>query len=447
MEANTIDRTLLQVRQLLKVDDVAGAIRLIEELLPPDQADVFEELALELQELLLPALETEDAAGILEELEDEEAAELATRIKADALAPIVDEMAPDEAADLLGDLDPRLTTATLAHMQEANEVRPLLLHPDETAGGLMTSEYLAFPGSMRAGSVLTAIKEWHPRGRDSTHYIVVDAQEHLIGIVSLLDLVIAPANATLISLMDAQVLRVHADDDQETAARLMARYDLVAVPVVDADDRLVGVITVDDLVAVLEDEATEDIHRTSGSEPLNRPYLDASIGSIVWKRLGWLLLLFVTGTLTGTVMRLFQRDLAQMVALTVFIPLLIGTGGNAGSQSTATIIRALAVGDIDLDDARIVLWRELWTAILLGLLLAAIAYFRAITWGNSAAISLVVASSILGIVIWADCVGSVLPLVAANLRIDPALVSGPLMSTLVDATGLLIYFTIAGLLL
>jgi len=447
MDAAVLESTLLRVRQLIEADDIGAAIKLIEGLYPADQADLFEELELDQQQTLLPALDIEDAADILEDMEDPEAAELAAMIDADALAHIVDEMAPDKAADLLGDLAPSLTTATLEHMEDSEEVRPLLLHPDETAGGLMTSEYLAFPGAMRADAVLAAIRDWHTKGIESTHYFVVDPAQRLLGIVSLLDLVRADGNERIDVLMDSHVLTVNVGDDQEAAARLMTRYDLYAVPVVDDRDHVVGVITVDDLVDVMEDEATEDIHRISGVEPLRRPYLDAGILSLVWRRIGWLLLLFVTGTLTGSVMRLFQNSLPNMVTLTVFVPLLIGTGGNAGSQSTATIIRALAVGDVDYWDAGRVLWRELRTAILLGVLLATIAYFRSLAWGNSPAISAVVASSILGIVIWADCVGALLPIVASRLKIDPALISGPLMSTLVDATGLLIYFTIASAVL
>ena len=447
MDAAVLDSTLFNVRQLIEADDISGAIKLIEGLYPADQADLFEELELDQQQTLLPAFDTESAADILEDMEDPEAADLAGLIDADALAHIIDEMAPDKAADLLGDLAPSLTTATLEYMADSEEVRPLLLHPDKTAGGLMTSEYLAFPGPMRANAVLAAIREWHSKGIESTHYFVVDAAQRLIGVVGLLDLVRADGAERIDSLMDPKVLTVSVGDDQETAAKLMTRYDLIAIPVVDDQNRIAGVITVDDLVDVLEDEATEDIHRISGVEPLNRPYLDAGIFSLVWRRIGWLLLLFVTGTLTGSVMRLFQGNLPDMVALTVFVPLLIGTGGNAGSQSTATIIRALAVGDIDWWDAGRVFWRELRTALLLGLLLAVIAFFRSLAWGNSPAISGVVSCSIFGIVIWADCIGALLPIVAARLRIDPALISGPLMSTLVDATGLLIYFSIAAAVL
>jgi len=447
MPSDLVERRLLRVHRLLQEGEVTKASQLVESLLPADRADLFEELDLQEQDVLIPQFEVEESADILEELEEEEAAQVAARINVSELASIIDEMAPDEAADLLGDLEPALGQATLAYMSQAEEVSPLLLHSDETAGGLMTSEYLAFPQSMWAGRVLAAMRDWEPKGQESPYLFVVDEGTHLVGVVNVLDVIRAEPQEPLFSLMDSNVLKVHVGDDQETAARLMARYDLVAVPVVDDEDRLVGVITVDDLVEVLEEEATEDIQRIAGSEPLERPYLDVSIPSVVWKRLGWLLLLFVTGTLTGSVMRLFQDQLSEMVILSVFIPLLIGTGGNVGSQATVTIIRALAVGHIGLSDALQVLWRELRIAILLGLLLSGIAYARALTWSDSPRTAVIVASSIFAIVLWADSVGALLPIAAAKLRIDPALISGPLMSTLVDATGLLIYFSIARLVL
>ena len=393
MDLDTVDGGLFKVRELLEQNDIDGAIDLIESLLPADQADVFEELDPEQQDTLLPQLETEYAADILQELGDEEAAELAARIDADTLAPIVDEMEPDEAADLLGDLDPSLSMDTLAQMQDADEVKPLLLHSDQTAGGLMTSEYLAFPQNMRVEQALAAVRAWTPKGRESAYLFAVDQQGYLVGTVNLFQMLRADPKTPLSALMDSEVLRVQTSDDQETAARLMARYDLTAVPVVDEDGRLVGVITVDDLVAVLEEEATEDIQRIAGSEPLDRPYLDAGVVSMAWKRLGWLLLLFVTGTLTGSVMRLFEGLLSRMVVLIVFVPLLIGTGGNAGSQTTATIIRALAVGDISLRDSWRVIWHEFRAAIILGILLSVIAYLRAVTWGTSPAMAAVVAGS------------------------------------------------------
>jgi magnesium transporter len=447
METTVVDETLQHVRDLLEVNDVAGAIRLIETLRPADQAEIFDELPEDQQGELFTQLETEDAADILEKLDDEGAAELAARIDADVLAQIVDEMETDEAADLLGDLDPSLSTATLSQLSEPDEIRPLLLHPDETAGGLMTSEYLAFPQSMTVQRVIAALRQWSPKGSETPYLFVVDRDDRIVGVATPLQVIRAEPTQTLASIMDPEVVTVRADADQETTARLMARYDLGAVPVVDEEGRLVGIITSDDLVDVLEGAATEDIQRIAATEPLDRPYLDTSVTRAAWKRLGWLLLLFVTGTLTGTVMRLFENQLDQVITLAVFIPLLIGTGGNAGAQTTATIIRALSVGEIDLGDFVRVLWHEMRTALLLAVLLSLVAFARALFWEDSLEIALVVSGSIFAIVVWANTVGALLPLLAEKLHIDPALVSGPLMSTLVDATGLLIYFSIARLIL
>lgn len=221
----------------------------------------------------------------------------------------------------------------------------------------------------------------------------------------------------------------------------------MTLPVVDASRRLLGIITVDDLVDVLEDEATEDIQRLGGALPLERRYLDTSVWQVAWKRVGWLLLLFVTETFTGSVLRHFGGVLSAEVALAFFVPLLIGTGGNAGSQTTATIIRALAVGDVGWRDVLKVFWHESRAGLLLGLAMAVVGFIRALTWGTALLLALAVSVALLSIVLWANMMGSLLPLAANRLRIDPAIVSGPFMSTLVDATGLFIYLTIAKMIL
>lgn len=447
MELYLVDKALAQVRAHLEANDLDGAVAIIEALRPADKADVFGELHLEQQENLLPRLDVVHAADILEELEDEDAAQLAQRLDVDTLAPILDEMEPDEAADLLGDLLPQHVTAALAQMTDPDEVRPLLLHPDETAGGLMTSEFLILRRRMTAIEALAAVRRWAPEVETAHYLFVVDQEGRLCGIVSLMQLIKAPPTALVVDLMDPDVIHVPTDADQEECARLMARYDIPALPVVDESNHVVGVITVDDLVDVLEDEATEDIQRLGGAEPLDQPYLDAKVTRVAWKRLGWLLLLFVTETFTGSVLRHFQLELDTIVALAFFVPLLIGTGGNAGSQTTATITRALAVGEIGLRDGLRVFWHETRTGLILGLLMAAVAFIRALTWGVTTPLALAVATSIFAIVLWANGVGAILPLLAARVGIDPAIVSGPFMSTLVDATGLFIYFTIAKLIL
>jgi magnesium transporter len=265
--------------------------------------------------------------------------------------------------------------------------------------------------------------------------------------VNLRQLIMADTDTPIAEIMDTEVISVPVGTDQEECARLMSRYDLLALPVVDQNLRLLGIITIDDVVDVFEEEATEDIQRLGGAEPLDQPYLTSGIFTVARKRIGWLMLLFLTESLTGTVLRHFEDELQAVVALTFFVPLLIGTGGNAGSQTTSTLIRALAVGDIDLRDTLTALWHELRVGFLLGLGMAVFAYGRALTWGTNSGLALTVSLAIFMIVVWANGLGAVLPMLAARFRIDPTVVSGPVMSTLVDATGLFIYFTIARIIL
>ncbi|GAB4433998.1 MAG: magnesium transporter [Anaerolineae bacterium] len=447
MEVRALDDILEQLRLALEHDDLAGAAAIIEALRPPDQAEVFSELDDSHQLALLPELNPADSADILEKLNDEEAAELALALPADTLTRIVDEMAPDEAADLLGDIPQAQAQAVLDRLEDPEEVHPLLLHPDESAGGLMTSEFLALRRRMTAAEAIDAIRAWKPDAESLYYLYVVDAHNVLSGVVNLRQLIIAAPSAPLSDIMDPNVITVPAGTDQEECARLMSRYDLLALPVVDEARRLIGVVTIDDVVDVLVDEATEDIQRLGGAQPLKTAYLETSVVTVFRKRIGWLLLLFLTESLTGSVLRHFEDELQAVVALSFFVPLLIGTGGNAGSQTTSTIIRALAVGEMGLRDALYSLWHELRVGFLLGLGMAGVAYVRAMTWGSSPELSLTVALAIFIIVVWANGLGSILPLLATLFRIDPTVVSGPVMSTLVDATGLFIYFTIARLVL
>ena len=442
-----LETTLKEVKAALEQHDVKRAAAIIESLRPADQAEIFSDLDEAEQRLLLTHLSPEDCADIFEELDDEQALELAREIPDEALIPIVDEMEPDEAADLLGDMRPERVKKLLAELEDPEEIRPLLLHPDETAGGLMTSEFLALRRRMSAAEAIEAIRQWQPEAETIYYLFVVDRYGRLVGVVNLRQLIVAPPDALIQDIMDEDVIFVTADVDQEEVARLMARYDLLALPVVDENKILLGVITFDDLVDVLEEEATEDLQRYGGAEPLERPYLDTSPVIITKKRIGWLLILFLTATLTGSVMKLFEDEIQAMVALTLFVPLLIGTGGNAGSQTTATIIRELATGNVEPRDALRVWWHEVRVAVLLGLGMAIPAFIRAITWVDNPMLAMTVAVSIVVLVLWATGVGSLLPLIAAKFGIDPALVSGPLMSTMVDATGLLIYFSIAKVLL
>lgn len=447
MELITLDSILAQLRAALESGDYAVASALIDGLRAVDQAELIGELDDVTQAALMPQLDPANSADILEEMDDHEAAELATALPLETLTRIVQEMEPDEAADLLGDIHPEQARAVLQGLEDPDEVRPLLLHADDTAGGLMTSDYVALRPRMTAREALEVMRTLKPLAEDLYDLFVVDAYGRLTGVVSLRDLVLAEPESTVGVLMDSDIIAVPSGTDQEACARLMLRYDLLALPVIDEQNRLVGVITIDDVADVLEDEATEDIQRFGGAQPLEKPYLDTAVTLVTRKRIGWLLLLFVTESLTGSVLRHFESELDVAVVLTFFIPLLIGTGGNAGSQTTSTIIRALAVGDISARDALRAFWHELRVGIMLGVGMAIVAYGRALLWGTSVPVATTVSLAILTIVLWANALGALLPLAASKLGIDPTVVSGPAMSTLVDATGLFIYLSIARALL
>jgi len=442
-----VNQALEKVRRYLEMGQVEEAIRVLEALRPADQAEVFEELNPEQQKGLLPRLDVSDSADILEYIEDERAAELANAMEPARLSRILDEMEPDEAADLLGDLPPSKAAELIKGMADAEEIIPLLAHPDDTAGGRMTTEFIALNRDMTVGEAIAYIREHRPRSQDIYYLYVVDDDGRLCGVVGFRELIAADPSTTLSEVMDPDVIFVKADMDQEECALLMSHYDLMALPVVDGERHLLGVITVDDIMDIIEEEATEDIQRMSGMEPLDTPYMEATLFSLIKKRFGWLMLLFVAEAFTGTVMRHFHSELEKAVALAFFVPLLIGTGGNAGSQATSMIIRGLAIGEIDWGDFLRVVLREVTAGLVLGAMVAGAGFLRALTWGSSPALALTVALSIVILITWANTIGALLPMAAHRLGIDPAVMSAPLLSTLVDATGLFIYFSIAKLVM
>lgn len=447
MEKRVIEEALAQVKTHLEVGDWEGAIAVLEALRPPDQADVFAKLPIENQEFLLPRMDVEDSADILEELEEEEAAELARRLPPSELGRILDEMEPDDAADLIGDLSPAHAAEAIAAMEEPEDVMPLLQYPDETAGGLMTSVPITLHAKMTVEEALDHVRRYAPDSDIIYYLFVVDKEGKLVGVASLRQLLVAPPHELVERVMDPDVIYVNHYADQEQCAHLISRYDLLALPVVDDEMHLLGMITVDDLMDVMEEEATEDFHLLGGSEPLREPYLSARIFSIVRRRVVWLFLLFVAELYTGTVLRAFEKELSEVVALSFFIPLLIGTGGNAGSQASTTITRALALGEVSFGDALRVLFKEIRLGLLLGSVIGLAGFLRAMTWGSGLRLSMTVGITMLTLIVWANLVGSLLPLLASRLRLDPAVLSAPFVTTLVDGTGLLFYLTIAKFIL
>ncbi|OGO11325.1 MAG: magnesium transporter [Chloroflexi bacterium RBG_13_68_17] len=450
MEQTLIDSTLKSIQAALERGDLEAALACLLRLRPEDRADAFADLDDDDQAALLPRFGVPDAADLLEDLDDDQAADAAEALPIGQLADVLDEMEPDEAADVLGDLPPERAAQALAEMEDAAEVLPLLGHADETAGGLMTTSYFALRRHTTAAQAIEFLRQLDPDARTPYYLYVVDRDKHLVGVVGLRNLVVADPQAAVETFLDRDVIRVTAGTDQEEVARIMSRYDLAALPVVDDQGHLQGVITQDNVLDVMEEETTEDVLRLGGVEPgpvIDKPYWSQRVFEVARSRFVWLLGLFVAETLTGTVLRHFSDELEAVVSLSFFIPLLIGTGGNAGSQTVTTVIRALALDEVRRRDVVRVLVRELQTGILLGSLLGAVAFGRVLLWGLPTSMAVVVAVTILAICIWANTVGCLVPILADAVGIDPTVMSAPLITTLVDATGLLIYLRVAALVL
>jgi magnesium transporter len=427
----------------------ASLSSLLEEVQPYDLAEVLPKLPEEKARQVLSAVPATAAAEALEHLEYIYQYRLLHHMERAAATRILEQMSSDAIVDLAGALHPKQAQTLLSLLPHdySATIRGLMNYPENTAGGRMTIEYISVRQTMRVEQVLQHIRKVGRDAETIAYIYVVDAAGRLVGVVSVRELLLAEPQTPIAEIMNTTVLSVPAAMDQEEVARVVAQYDLVAIPVVDDHRRLVGIITVDDLVDVIRDEATEDIQKLGGSEPLTESYFQTPILVLLQKRIGWILVLFLAEAYTGTVLRHFEQTLDQVVALTFFIPLLIGTGGNTGSQIVTTLVRGLAVGEVKFKDMARVLMREVATGLLIGAVMGVTTLIRAYTLGVGPDLGPVVAVTAMFIVLWASVVAAVLPLVLHRLKVDPAVVSGPFITTLVDGTGLFMYFTIARFML
>ena len=367
-------------------------------------------------------------------------------------AQILDGLSADERTDIIQQMGLTERRRVLARVSDEvkAELEHLLQYADHTAGGIMTTEFVRLDPHMTVGDALKHIR-LVAREKESIYacYVLEPETGHLLGSVSLRDLVMAEMQQPLAAAMRRKPDTVEVTEDQESVAKKIAKYNLLAVPVLERDGSVVGFVTVDDVIDVLIEEQTEDILRMAGVEPgaLDKPYFDNPIFHVVRKRIGWLLFLFVAGTLTSKVLHAFESELASVVALTFFVPLLIGTGGNAGAQTVMTVIRSLSLGEIGVKHAWRVALRESTTGLLVGLLIGCVAFGQAYWVTHDWHLAVTIATTILVICVWSTTVGSLVPIAAHRFGVDPAVLSAPLITTLVDATGLLIYLSIAKLIL
>ncbi len=395
-------------------------------LLPKDLAvEVFELLDIDVQERFLANATGEEVQEIIEEMSDDDRTEL------------FDELPAITVKRLLLSLSP----------EERKLANTLLGYPEDSAGRIMTPEYIDLKAHMTVRSVLERIREKADSKETIYTSFVTDEGRHLLGAVELEDLILADPDADVIDVMNADPVSVTTSADQEQAAQIISRYDLHTLPVVDSERRLVGIITFDDVLDVVEEEATEDIERMAGIEPVEEDYLDANLLTVARKRFVWLVVCIIAEALTSTVLKRYSPLTSHVVSLTFFVPLLIGTGGNAGTQAATLMIRGMTVGEIQWRDLGRIFARETAAGLLLGAALGVLGLARAWTIGTGSGVAVTVGLGVLLVVLIGNLAGTALPLLARFVRIDPAVMSGPFITTVVDIVGLIVYFEIAGTVL
>lgn len=453
MQFELTDEFLEKLQAAIDSKDTAFVETQLKELYPPDIAEIFNELSIEQVKFLYNYLDEQIAADVLVELEEDVREEILASLTSKQIAEqLIDNMDSDDAADVIAELPDEKQDEVLSHMEDseqASDIVELLNYDENTAGGLMATELVRVHVSSTVIACVREIRAQADEVENIYAIYVVDDDERLVGLLSLKKLILSPTRAQIADIYDPKVISVKTNTDAEEIANIMDKYNLVVLPVVDALGRLVGRITVDDVLDVRREEETEDVQKMGAMEALEEPYMSTPFGQMIKKRVGWLIILFLGETLTATAMSFFEDQIAKAVILALFIPLIISSGGNSGSQASTLIIRALALGEITVRDWWKIVKKEFSTGLVIGLILGFIGFIRVALWSyfiNSYGphwqmIALTVGCALVGVVMWGTLMGSLLPLALKRAGLDPAVSSAPFVATLVDVTGLIIYFT------
>lgn len=434
-----------------------------EEMHAADLADVAELLPSEKLVPFLKALPTDRAADVLEYLDEDVRAAVLEELTISEAAALVTEMTPDDRADVLEALEEEHAEEILEEIpaEARRETEQLLRFDPDSAGGLMTTEFVSVPEDLTVEDALLRVRALAQAGRREAMYsvYVTDTQGRLSGVLSLRELLAAPTGTKIGDASWSEVVHVPPTADREEVARITANYDLVAVPVVSESGHVMGVVTVDDVIDVIQEEQTEDVQKLGGMEALEEPYMSIGFFQMIRKRAGWLSILFIGEMLTATATAAYSGALEKTVILSILMPLIISSGGNSGSQATSLIIRAMALGEVTLRDWWRVLWRELRAGLMLGTILGTLGFLRIIAFyelgigrsdlfrGHPYLVGFTIGFSVIGVVTFGSIAGAMLPFALRRLRLDPASASAPFVATLVDVTGLMIYFSVALLIL
>jgi magnesium transporter len=438
-DAKEVMESLVQAGEM---DEAAEYLRAFH---PADGAEMLTTLEPQAQAQLVARLEPDELAMVFEQMDGEDAAEVAQHLNVASIADVLDEMEPDMAADVLFEMEPQAANRVLEQMDEAEAVTPLLAYAEDTAGGIMNVAPPSLRRQMTVAEAFTFIKEHYRDASDLFYLYVLDRYGRLIGVVNLRSLILAEPAQTVEEIMNREIISVRTDVDQEEVAQLLSRYDLLALPVVDADTKLVGIVTIDDVVDVLEEEATEDIYHLAQVSPDSEVF--SPIPRAVRNRLPWLYINMGTALLASGVVAFFENTIAAVAALAVFMPIVAGQGGNAGNQTMTIVVRSLALGEIEVSEAWKVLRHELLLGLLHGIVLGASIALVAWLWRGNPALGLVVGLSMLCNFIVAAIAGVLVPTTLRRLNVDPALGSSIFVTTATDTLGFAAFLGLATLLL
>ncbi|NLV66602.1 MAG: magnesium transporter [Spirochaetes bacterium] len=422
-----------------------------------DLAELLSGLDEDEQPVIFRLLPRELSAQTFEHLNIDAQKNLMANLGRKMVAGILNEMSPDDRTALLEELPGKLLNNILSLLskEERDIAKTLLGYPENSVGRLMTPDYIAVRENLTVSQVLDHIRK---KGHDSETLdviFVIDGSGYLKAEIKIRQLLLSHPRKKVSDIMDDNFPALSALDDQERAVFLFKKYDVYALPVLDSEGVLLGIVTVDDVLDVAEEEVTEDIHKMGGMEALEDPYMEEPILRLTRKRAGWLVVLFLGELLTATAMSYFEEEIARAVVLTLFLPLIISSGGNSGSQASTLVIRSMAIGEISLRDWWRVLYREIASGLMLGLILGAVGFMRVAFWHNIFgvygvhwfAVGTTLAITLLGVVMWGTIIGAMLPFILKRFRLDPATSSAPFVATIVDVIGLLIYFNVAYLIL
>ncbi|HIE26133.1 TPA: magnesium transporter [Candidatus Poribacteria bacterium] len=447
-----MDRILLtadDVRSLLGVSNRAKLIERLQSLYPAEIAELIRDLEERDRVILFRLLQLEQAVEVFEEFEADEQEALLLQLSKRQRAEMLDEMAPDERADMFAEFSDELVQRLLPLMKpaEQRDVQRLMQYPEDSAGGIMTTDYAALPAEMSISQSLEELRKMVDKKETIRYVYVTDSTGMLIGFLHFEDIVFAAPDETIEGIMRQRVISVSVDMDREEVAQIIAQFDLNVIPVVDAEGKLCGIVTVDDIIDVIEEEATEDIYKLGAAGKPADSYFGAKLFTVSRRRITWLLVLVVAGFISGAIIEYYEVALQSLVALAFFIPVLMDSGGNAGTQASTVVVRGLAVGDIRLRDVGRVLLREFTVGALVGTAMAILTAGRALLTQKNPLFGAAVGVAMFATVCIATTAGAILPLFFTKLKFDPAVSSGPFITTVVDVLALIVYFEIAKLLL